>query len=102
MIHDWAYENRAIYYTELNRLGAKIDLADTHRVFVKGLTEFKPAEITCLPALRPSAIILIAMLARQRSVHAKRIPIIGERGYEDICGRLKSIGADIERIMNGE
>ena len=75
LIHDWVYENRAIYYTELNRLGAKIDLADTHRVFVKGPTEFKPAEITCLPALRPSAIILIAMLAAQGQSVLK-IPIL--------------------------
>ena len=97
LIHDWVYENRAIYYTELNRLGAKIDLADTHRVFIKGPTEFKPAEITCLPALRPSAIILIAMLAAKGQSALKNTYTI-ERGYEDICGRLKSIGADIERV----
>lgn len=100
LIHDWVYENRALYYTELNRLGAKIDLADTHRVFIKGPTEFKPAEITCLPALRPSAIILIAMLAAKGQSALKNVYTI-ERGYEDICGRLKSIGADIERIDDG-
>ena len=82
-------------------MGAKIDLADTHRVFVKGPTEFKPAEITCLPALRPSAIILIAMLAAKGQSILKNTYTI-ERGYEDICDRLASIGADIERIMNGE
>ena len=97
LIHDWVYENRATYYTELNRLGAKIDLADTHRVFIKGPTEFKPVEITCLPALRPSAIILIAMLAAKGQSALKNTYTI-ERGYEDICGRLKSIGADIERV----
>src|SRR3989344_263734 len=31
MVHDWVYENRAIYFTELNRLGANIALADPHR-----------------------------------------------------------------------
>ena len=97
LIHDWVYENRAIYYTELNRLGAKIELADTHRVFIKGPTEFKPAEITCLPALRPSAIILIAMLAAKGQSALKNTYTI-ERGYEDICGRLANIGADIERV----
>ena len=97
LIHDWVYENRAIYYTELNRLGAKIELADTHRVFIKGPTEFKPAEITCLPALRPSAIILIAMLAAKGQSALKNTYTI-ERGYEDICERLKSVGADIERV----
>ena len=101
LIHDWVYENRAIYYTELNRLGAKIELADTHRVFIKGPTEFKPAEITCLPALRPSAIILIAMLAAKGQSALKNTYTI-ERGYEDICWRLASIGADIKRIATNE
>jgi len=101
LIHDWVYENRAIYYTELNRLGAKIELADTHRVFIKGPTEFKPAEITCLPALRPSAIILIAMLAAKGQSVLKNTYTI-ERGYEDICGRLASIGADIKRETSNE
>ncbi|MCK6462215.1 MAG: UDP-N-acetylglucosamine 1-carboxyvinyltransferase [Candidatus Pacebacteria bacterium] len=97
LVHDWVYENRAIYYTELNRLGAKINLADAHRVFVKGPTEFKAAEVVCLPALRPSAIILIAMLgAKGRSVLKNTYTI--ERGYEDICGRLRSIGAEIEKV----
>jgi len=101
LIHDWVYENRAIYYTELNRLGAKVNIADAHRVFIAGQTELKPAEITCLPALRPSAIILIAMLAAKgRSVLKNTYTI--ERGYEDICGRLKSLGADIEKIESRE
>lgn len=97
LIHDWVYENRAIYYTELTRLGAKIDLADAHRVFVKGPTEFKPADITCLPALRPSAIILIAMLSAKGRSELKNTYTI-ERGYENICERLSGIGADIERV----
>jgi UDP-N-acetylglucosamine 1-carboxyvinyltransferase len=36
LIHDWMWENRAIYFTELNRLGSNIVLADQHRVFVHG------------------------------------------------------------------
>lgn len=33
LIHDWVYENRAMYYTEMARLGAKMKLADPHRLF---------------------------------------------------------------------
>ena len=36
IIHDWVYENRAIYLTELNRLGARVQLLDPHRVIVEG------------------------------------------------------------------
>ena len=39
LIHDWVYENRAIYLTELNRLGAKVRLLDPHRIDVNGPTK---------------------------------------------------------------
>ncbi|PLX28979.1 UDP-N-acetylglucosamine 1-carboxyvinyltransferase [Candidatus Parcubacteria bacterium] len=35
LVHDWVYENRAIYYLELQKLGAEITLLDSHRVFVE-------------------------------------------------------------------
>jgi len=54
LIFDWVYENRAIYYTELNKLGAKIILLDQHRVTVAGPTKLKPTNIICPPALRPA------------------------------------------------
>lgn len=97
LIHDWMWENRAIYFTEINRLGAKIDLADPHRVFVTGKTPLKGTQIVCPPALRPAMIILIAMLGAQgvsvlRNVYSIR------RGYEEIADRLNSIGADIKVI----
>ena len=94
LIHDWVYENRAIYYTELNRLGAKINLADPHRVFIEGPTPLAGAEIISPPALRPSAIILVAMLAAKGKSVLKNTYAI-ERGYEDLCGRLKKLGAKI-------
>lgn len=97
LVHDWVYENRAIYYMELNRLSADIKLADPHRVFIKGPTKLKAAKIISPPALRPSAIILAAMLAAEgKSVLENTYAI--ERGYEDICGRLKKLGADIRKM----
>lgn len=97
LIHDWVYENRAIYYTEINRLNAKINLADPHRVFIKGPTKLKAAKIMSPPALRPSAIILVAMLAAKgKSVLENTYAI--ERGYEDVCGRLRKLGANIKKI----
>jgi len=95
LIHDWVYENRAIYYTELNRLGAKIKLADPHRVFIEGPAKLKGAEMMSPPALRPSAIILVAMLGAVGKSVLKNTYAI-ERGYEDLVGRLKKLGADIE------
>jgi len=94
MIHDWVYENRAIYFTELNRLGADITLADPHRVYIQGGTPLKSAQVVCPPALRPAMIILIGMLGAEGTSILRNVYMIS-RGYEEIAMRLNSIGADI-------
>lgn len=97
LIHDWMWENRAIYFTELNRLGASVNLADPHRVFITGPTKLRPSQIVCPPALRPAMIILIAMLAAPGVSILRNVYSIN-RGYEDVAERLGSIGASIEKI----
>lgn len=97
MIHDWVYENRAIYLTELNRLGADITLADPHRLYITGGTPLKPAQVVCPPALRPSMVILISMLGANGTSILRNVYMIN-RGYEEIAERLNSIGADIKII----
>jgi UDP-N-acetylglucosamine 1-carboxyvinyltransferase len=97
LIHDWTYENRAIYLTELNRMGAEVTLADPHRVYIEGRNTLKPAQIVCPPALRPSMVILMAMLSAQGTSILRNVYMIN-RGYEDIVKRLNSIGADIKVI----
>ena len=97
MIHDWVYENRAIYFAELNRLGADITLADPHRVYVNGRTKLRAAQVVCPPALRPSMVILIAMLGASGKSILRNVYMIN-RGYEEIAERLNSIGADIKII----
>ncbi len=97
LIHDWVYENRAIYYNEFNRLGAKVTLADPHRVYIDGPTTLVANEIVCPPSLRPSVIILIAMLAA-RGTSILRNTYNIDRGYENLHERLKQLGAKIERV----
>lgn len=94
-IHDFLYEKRAIYYTELEKLGAEVFLADPHRFFVKGKKELRSAEIVAPPALRPAAIILIGMLAAKGISILRNVYSIN-RGYEDLAKRLGSLGAQIE------
>ncbi len=97
LIHDWMWENRAIYFTELNRLGADIVLADPHRVFVNGPRTLKANQIVCPPALRPAMIILVAMLGAKGTSILRNVYAIN-RGYENIAERLNSIGADIKLL----
>lgn len=94
LIHDWMWENRAIYFTELNRLGANVTLADPHRAFVAGPTKLRAAQVVCPPALRPAMIILIAMLGAPGTSLLRNVYSIN-RGYEDVARRLNSIGAKI-------
>jgi UDP-N-acetylglucosamine 1-carboxyvinyltransferase len=97
LIHDWVFENRAVYFAELNRLGAKITLLDPHRVYVEGPSKLQGAEMMCPPALRPAAIILVAMLAAKGKSILRDVYAIN-RGYENLEGRLKKIGANIKLI----
>jgi UDP-N-acetylglucosamine 1-carboxyvinyltransferase len=97
LVHDWMWENRAIYFTELNRLGASIQLADPHRVYIEGPTKLTATEIVCPPALRPSTMILVAMLGAEGTSMLRNVYSI-KRGYENIVERLNSIGADIELV----
>jgi len=97
LIHDWMYEKRAIYFTELEKLGADTVLADPHRIYITGPTPLKSAELICPPALRPATILLIAMLgASGRSVLRNIYSI--NRGYENLVARLASLGADIKYL----
>lgn len=97
LIHDWAWEGRAIYFSELNRLGADVKLADPHRVLVTGQTDLRAAQVVCPPALRPAMVVLIGMLAAKGTSVLRNVYSI-ERGYERIAERLSEIGAHIEIV----
>ena len=99
LVHDWAYENRAIYLTELSRLNAQVELVDPHRVYITGPTKWKPADLVAPPALRPSVVILLAMLAAPGVSMLRDVYNIN-RGYEELAERLNSLGARVE-VVNG-
>ncbi|MCP9205701.1 helix-turn-helix domain-containing protein [Streptomyces sp. NEAU-Y11] len=99
LIHDWVYDNRAIYLTELNRLGAHVKLLDPHRVLVEGPTRWRAAEMMCPPALRPAVVVLLAMMAAPGTSVLRNVYVIN-RGYEDLAERLNSIGSQIETFRD--
>lgn len=97
LVHDWSFENRAIYFTELSKLNANIELVDPHRVYITGPTKWQPADIIAPPALRPSVVIMLAMLATPGVSTLQDVYSIN-RGYEDLANRLNSLGASIETV----
>ncbi len=91
------YEKRAIYFTELDKLGADTVLADPHRIYIDGPTNFHANELVCPPALRPATILLIAMLGAPGHSILRNIYSIN-RGYENLVERLQSLGAEVEYL----
>ena len=94
MIHDWVFENRAIYTTELANLNVKVELLDAHRLYVVGPTNWRPAELVAPQALRPAVVVLIGMLAAPGTSILRNVYSIN-RGYQDFAVRLRHLGADI-------
>jgi UDP-N-acetylglucosamine 1-carboxyvinyltransferase len=99
LIHDWVYDNRAIYLTDLNRLGGRLQLLDPHRVLVEGPTRWRAAEMMCPPALRPAVVVLLGMLAAEGTSVLRNVYVIN-RGYEDLAERLNEVGAQIETFRD--
>ncbi len=96
LVHDWCYENRAVYYSELKKLGANVLLLDPHRVLVEGPTSLKGNTLICPPAIRPGMAVFISMLAAKgKSVLKECYPL--ERAYVDLVERLQNVGAEVER-----
>lgn len=76
------------------KVGASVELADPHRVYIQGPTKFRSADVVCPPALRPASLLLIGMLAAPGVSILRNIYTI-QRGYEDLAERLNQLGAKI-------
>ncbi|MBI2591913.1 UDP-N-acetylglucosamine 1-carboxyvinyltransferase [Candidatus Saccharibacteria bacterium] len=94
LIHDWVYEDRALMYTEMKKLGVDLELADPHRVFINGPTSWRSADMVAPSGLRPAVILLIGMLAAPGVSILRNVYTIN-RGYEELAARLNDLGAQI-------
>lgn len=97
MIHDWVYEDRALMYTDMKKIGVDVELADPHRVFVEGPTKWRPADMVAPSGIRPAVMILIGMLAAPGVSMLRNVYTIN-RGYEDLAERLNNLGAHIQVV----
>ena len=99
LIHQKMFESRLFFVDKLIDMGAKIILCDPHRASVIGhnfKSSLKPTIMTS-PDIRAGIALLIAALSASGESVIQNVEQI-DRGYENIVERLKSIGADIERI----
>lgn len=98
LCHDWMYEGRMFFTDKLITMGAKITLADPHRVVIYGPNKLRGRELDS-PDIRAGMALVVAALAAKGKSTINQAELI-ERGYEDIVKKLRGIGADIERIEN--
>ncbi|TXF75175.1 UDP-N-acetylglucosamine 1-carboxyvinyltransferase [Chryseobacterium sp.] len=99
LVHQKMFESRLFFVDKLIDMGAQIILCDPHRATVVGLNHESPLRGTTMisPDIRAGNALLIAALSAEGKSVIHNIEQI-DRGYENIDGRLKALGADIDRI----
>lgn len=98
LIHQKMFESRLFFVDKVIEMGAHIVLCDPHRAVVVGLERLHPLRGISMssPDIRAGVALLIAALSAEGKSIIQNIAQI-DRGYQDIDGRLKLLGADIVR-----
>ena len=96
IIHETIYDRRLLFTDMLAQMGADIIMCDPHRVVVNGPTKLSGRKLTS-PDLRAGIAMIIAGLIAEGKTEIDNIYQI-DRGYENIDGRLKTLGAKIARL----
>ena len=99
LIHQKMFESRLFFVDKLIDMGAQIILCDPHRATVIGLDRkqlLRGIKMSS-PDIRAGVALLIAALSAQGESEISNVEQI-DRGYQDIEGRLKKLGAVIERV----
>jgi UDP-N-acetylglucosamine 1-carboxyvinyltransferase len=96
LIFEKMFENRLFFVDKLVAMGARITLCDPHRAIVSGPSRLHGERVES-PDIRAGMAMLIAALAADGVSEIGNIRQI-DRGYEQIDDRLRSLGAQIERV----
>jgi UDP-N-acetylglucosamine 1-carboxyvinyltransferase len=96
LFHDWMFDSRLFFTDRLNSMGARIFLCDPHRALVQGPTLLKGDQVITSPDIRAGMALLIAALAAQGTTIIRNIHQI-DRGYVNVEGKLRALGAVIHR-----
>ena len=95
VVTESVWESRFQYVEELEKMGADITV-EGNRATINGVARLKAAEVSATD-LRAGAALIIAGLTAEGETKVAGVEKI-ERGYDDIVGKLKSLGADVELI----
>ena len=95
LVTEAVWSNRFRYVDELKRLGAQIQV-DGRVAVIEGVDHFEGAPVEACD-LRAGAAMVVAALAAHGTTEISHVQYI-ERGYEDLVGKLRSVGADIRIV----
>lgn len=96
VITENVFENRFMFASELSRMGADITI-ESHHSLVRGVKELQGAPVTSTD-LRAGAALVLAGIFADGVTKVRKINHI-DRGYEDYVGKLRSLGADVARVV---
>ncbi len=97
LFHDWMYSGRMYFIDKLVSMGARIILCDPYRCLVQGPTQLFGEKLES-PDIRAGMALVLAALAAKGESRIRNISQI-DRGYENVEGKLRSLGAHIERVQ---
>ena len=95
IVTEGVWDNRYRYVGELTRMGAQIHV-EGRTAIVEGVSHLTPAMVQAFD-LRAGAAMVVAALAARGTSEILNVQYI-ERGYEDITGKLRALGADIQSV----
>jgi len=96
MFHDWMFSGRMYFTDKLVGMGAKIILCDPYRCLIQGPNQLYGENLES-PDIRAGMSMLLAALAAKGQSTIRNIGQI-ERGYHNVDGKLRSLGAKIDRV----
>jgi UDP-N-acetylglucosamine 1-carboxyvinyltransferase len=99
LIHQKMFESRLFFVDKLIDMGAQIILCDPHRASIMGLDRkqlLRGIKMSS-PDIRAGVALLIAALSASGESEISNVEQI-DRGYQNIEGRLRKLGAQIERV----
>ncbi|MGR3565049.1 MAG: UDP-N-acetylglucosamine 1-carboxyvinyltransferase [Heliomarina sp.] len=97
VLEEKIFENRFMHAPELTRMGAQIDVQGGTAT-VTGVKKLKGAPVMATD-LRASVSLILAGLAAEGATKVSRVYHL-DRGYEHVVGKLKGVGANIERVSD--
>ncbi|MBI5351789.1 MAG: UDP-N-acetylglucosamine 1-carboxyvinyltransferase [Chloroflexi bacterium] len=97
LFHDWMFSGRMYFTDKLVGMGARIILCDPYRVVIQGRTQLYGEKLES-PDIRAGMALVLAALAAKGKSRIRNVSQI-ERGYERVDEKLRSLGANIERVI---